>query len=110
MQFVLCYCSVSHESQQDRKTSLDNADIHSTRRKVKSSKASRLSAPLPETNAKESTKTVVGEIKAADVQEGVGRKGGRACDKASCVRAGFRPKCFVAASQRFIFYVFLSFL
>jgi len=74
---------------------------------------SRLSAPLPASpktpvsgalSAKASKKKVAGETKtptsSADVEEGSGKRGGRACDKASCVRAGLKPRCFAGATQR----------
>jgi len=114
-----CCCSVSEENQQDKRTSLDNADVHSVAGRHKPSKLSRLSAPLsgspstPATGAvsvKSSVKRGTGEAKArgsADTDEGSGRKGGvgggRACDKSSCVRAGLKPSCFVGATQRLIF-------
>jgi len=72
---------------------------------------SRLSAPLPGTPktpatgpvpAKGSVKKVTGETKtlSADVDDGSGRRAGRACDKAACVRTGLKPRCFAGATQR----------
>lgn len=99
---------MTDENAQDRRTSLDNSEVHSAAAKLKSSKVSRLSAPLPGSpmSAKASVKKVTGQIKtptnAADVEEGSGKRAvaGRACDKASCVRAGLKPRCFVGATQR----------
>jgi len=101
-------CSVSDENQQDRRTSLDNSEVHFAAAKLKSSKVSRLSAPLPgsSVSAKAAVKKVTGQTKtptnAVDAEEGSGKRAvaGRACDKASCVRAGLKPRCFVGATQR----------
>jgi len=105
---------VSDEHQHDKRTSLDNSAVHSSAGKVKSSKVGRLSAPLPRSpktpvtglvSAKGSAKKMPGEttetpLKSGDVDEGSGKRAGRACDKASCVRAGLKPRCFAGAAQR----------
>jgi len=107
-----CCCNVSEENQQDKRISLDNSEIQSTAAGPKPSKVSRQSAPLPASpktpmiSGKASVKKVTGQSKTpssvAEGDEGSGKRviGGRACDKASCVRTGLKPRCFVGATQR----------
>jgi len=110
-----CCNSVTDENQEDKRTSLDNSDVHSSGPKPKYSKLSRLSAPLPGSpktpvTAKGSAKKVGGEVKTPKSQDNVdessGKKAGREitkqCDKQACVRAGsgLKPRCFAGATQR----------
>lgn len=82
------------------------------------SKVSRLSAPLPgspETpvtgpvSAKGSAKKVRAETRtpSSDVDDVSGRRGGRPCDKAACVKTGLKARCFAGATQRLVLPVLL---
>ena len=104
-------CSVTDENEQEKRVSLNSSDVQPAKHKYP--KVSRLSAPLPGSpktpepgavSAKVSTKKVTGETKTpksrADADEGGGKRAGRACDKAACVRVGLKPRCFAGATQR----------
>lgn len=105
------YYSVNDENQHDKRASLEHSEV--TAGRPKAAKVSRLSAPLPGTprtpataaaSAKGSAKKATGEIKSeaasAAVEDTSFRRGGKACDKIACVRAGLKPSCFVGATQR----------
>jgi len=101
------FYSVTDDNQQDKRMSLDNSEVPSTAGKVKVSKVKRSSAPLlgsPMTgavSAKGPMKKLTEETSSPLTgDDGGGRRPGKPCDKAACVRTGLRPRCFAGASQR----------
>jgi len=92
---------------------VDNPEVHSTAARHKSSKMSRLSAPLPgspktpttgaisaKASMKREPKETSTPTSSENVEEGSSKRPWKACDKASCVRVGLKPRCFVGATPR----------